>query len=558
MCTSDRLKPELATDEKLAAAGPDPGRWTALAIVLAAAFMQTTDVTIVNVAIPDIQRDLHTTYAAIQLIQAGYQLGFAVLLITGGRMGDIYGRKRTFMAGLLGFVVASTGCGLAPGATFLVVARIVQGLFAAVMYPQVLSFIQVTFPDEERGTAFGLFGGAAGTANVVGPLIGGILLRFNVLGLSWRPIFLINDLVGAVVLTAAWRKLRESKSDTPTRLDVAGVIVGSTGMFLLVFPLVMGREAGWPWWSWAALAASLPVLLYFLYFEKRRTEKKNSPLVDFRLFAQRGFNIGLGIVFVVYFSLVAFSFILMIYLQIGVQYGALHAGLTTLPYAVGFIASSTASIRLLPKLGKHVLTLGQFEAALGVGALIVTIHLAQPNVTSWLLIPSLLIIGSGLGFTIAPMINIVLAASKGADAGSASGVLTTVQRVAGSIGVALIGIVLFVLIGRNAPAAAHLQAARLSNGVSVSSTADDGGQHTLEEFVHCFVKASTSHDPTAAPAGCQSVYSATKTKAAVRAADVVDYSESIEYTLLCQMTALLAGVMLVFFLPAPAKIDGRR
>lgn len=520
--------------------------------------MQTTDVTIVNVAIPSIQRDLHTTYAAIQLIQAGYQLGFAVLLITGGRMGDIYGRKRTFMLGLLGFVLASTGCGLAPGPNWLVFARIIQGLFAAVMYPQVLSIIQVTFPDEERGKAFGLFGSAAGSANVVGPLIGGVLLRFNVLGLTWRPIFLLNDFVGAVVLTAAWRKLRESKSNTPTKLDVRGVIIGSVGMFLLVFPLVIGREADWPWWAWAALASSVPVLLYFLRLEKRRTRERNSPLLDFRLFSQRGFKVGLGIVFFVYFSLVAFSFVLMIFLQIGLHYSALHAALTTIPYAAGFVASSTASIRLLPKLGKHVLTLGECEAAIGIAALIVTIHLAQPQVTSWDLLAGLLITGSGLGFTIAPMVNIVLAASKGSETGSASGVLTTVQRVAGSIGVAIIGIILFTLIAQNAPLAAHSRASELSTSLQSANISKHEAEHITAQFRRCFVQAATSHDPTAAPKGCESVFKTPSTQRAIRASNAVDYSKSIQYTLLCQVAALLVAVLLVLFLPKPKKLQAGR
>jgi MFS family permease len=213
---------------------PDPRRWIALAIVLTAAFMQLIDVTIVNVAIPSIQRNLNATYAAIQWVLAGYQLAFAVALITGGRLGDIAGRRRMFMIGMGGFTVASASCGLAVNPTMLVVSRMVQGSFAAMMYPQVLSVIQVSFPPRERGKAFGIFGATIGMAAITGPLLGGLLIRANLFGLDWRPIFLVNVPVGIVSLIAATMYLHESKSLKPVRLDLVGVGIVSVAVFFLL------------------------------------------------------------------------------------------------------------------------------------------------------------------------------------------------------------------------------------------------------------------------------------------------------------------------------------
>jgi MFS family permease len=217
--------PTATTDPGRAAGGPDPRRWVALAVVLIAGFMQLVDISIVNVAIPSIQRDLDATYSQIQWVLAGYQLAFAVMLITGGRLGDIFGRKRLFMIGMAGFTLASALCGLAQSPEMLIGSRVLQGLMGAIMFPQILSVIQVTFPPQERGTAFGLFGATIGLATITGPLVGGLLIEADLLGLQWRPIFLVNVPIGAAALAVATRYLVESRAPRALRLDLVGVAI---------------------------------------------------------------------------------------------------------------------------------------------------------------------------------------------------------------------------------------------------------------------------------------------------------------------------------------------
>ncbi|HEY5986103.1 MAG TPA: MFS transporter, partial [Streptosporangiaceae bacterium] len=241
----------------------DPRRWVALAVVLIAGFMQLVDISIVNVAIPSIQRDLDTTYAQIQWVLAGYQLAFAVTLITGGRLGDIFGRKRLFMLGMAGFTLASALCGLAQSPGMLIGSRVFQGLMGAVMFPQTLSVIQVTFPPRERGTAFGMFGATIGLATITGPLVGGLLINGDLLGLEWRPIFLVNVPIGVIALAAAARLLHESRAPDAIRTDLVGVGIVSAGLLLLVYPLVQGRDLDWPPWTFISMAAAVPVLAGF-------------------------------------------------------------------------------------------------------------------------------------------------------------------------------------------------------------------------------------------------------------------------------------------------------
>jgi len=279
-------------DPRAAAEDGDPRRWVALAVVLVAGFMQLVDISIVNVAIPSIQRDLDATYSQIQWVLAGYQLAFAVTLITGGRLGDIFGRKRLFMLGMAGFTLASALCGLAQSPGMLVGSRFLQGVMGAVMFPQILSVIQVTFPPRERGTAFGIFGATIGLATITGPLVGGLLIEGDLLGLGWRPIFLVNVPIGIGALVAAALYLRESRAPRALRLDPAGVGLATAGLLLLVYPLVQGRDLGWPAWTFASMAASVLVLAAFAAWERRKKAADGSPLVDLDLFRQRAFVAG--------------------------------------------------------------------------------------------------------------------------------------------------------------------------------------------------------------------------------------------------------------------------
>src|SRR3954452_23652092 len=266
---------------------PDPGRWKSLAVILAAAFLVGLDFFVVNISIPSIRSSLHATFAEVQLVIASYGLTYAVLLISGGRLGDIYGRKRMFMWGVAAFTAASLLCGIAPTPTFLIAARALQGVAGALSFPQVLSIMQVTFPLSERAKAFGLFGTVIGTSSFSGNVLGGLLVSANVFGLGWRPIFLINLPIGIATVLAATRFVRESKSPKARRLDLGGVAIMTLALVLLLYPLIEGREAGWPAWAFVSMAASIPTFVLFVQFERRVTRRGGSPLVELSPFHDR-------------------------------------------------------------------------------------------------------------------------------------------------------------------------------------------------------------------------------------------------------------------------------
>ena len=246
---------------------PDPRRWLTLAVVLPAAFLGTLDFFIVNVAMPSIRDSLHASDTHLQFVIAAYGLAYAVCLITGGRLGDLYGRRRSFLCGVAGFTVASVLCGLALRPEHLVAARALQGVSGALMFPQVLSIIHVSFPERERGLAFGLFGASQGAAALAGLLVGGVLVGANLFDLQWRPIFLVNLPLGVLTLLAAGRLVRESRAPVARRLDLGGVALVSITLLLLVLPLAEGRKNGWPWWATVSLCASAATLLLFLRYE---------------------------------------------------------------------------------------------------------------------------------------------------------------------------------------------------------------------------------------------------------------------------------------------------
>ncbi|HET9555717.1 MAG TPA: MFS transporter, partial [Actinomycetota bacterium] len=535
----------------------DPRRWVALAVVLIAGFMQLVDISIVNVAIPSIQRDLDATYADIQWVLAGYQLAFAVMLITGGRLGDIFGRKRLFMIGMAGFTLASALCGLAQTPDMLIASRILQGLFGAIMFPQVLSIIQVTFPPQERATAFGLFGATIGLATITGPLVGGLLIQADLFGLEWRPIFLVNLPIGIAALAVAARFLVESKAPRALRLDPVGVVVVTAGLLLLVYPLVQGRDLGWPPWTFLSMAASVPVLAGFAVYERHKKALDGSPLVDMDLFRQRSFVPGLLLAGIFFMGIPAFFLTFSLWLQIGLGFSALHAGLTGAPFAVGSALASAASVRLVPVLGRRILSAGSLLLVAGMVALMWTVDRYGGAVTSWQLLPALLLCGLGLGSVIAPLVNVVLAGIRAQDAGSASGVLTTVQQIGGAIGVALIGVVFFGLLGSQAAGVADDVLPGLRADLQGAGLPPAATQQVAAGFRTCFEDRANAKDPSAVPASCAQAQSQAQGQDGVgrvvaAAADTArrqDFSEAFQRTLLFEVAVYLACFLLVFLLP---------
>jgi EmrB/QacA subfamily drug resistance transporter len=543
------------TEPGRAPGGADPRRWVALAVVLTAGFMQLVDISIVNVAIPSIQRDLDATYAEIQWVLAGYQLAFAVMLITGGRLGDIFGRKRLFMAGMAGFTLASALCGLAQSPGMLIGSRVLQGLMGAVMFPQILSVIQVTFPARERATAFGLFGATIGLATITGPLVGGLLIDADLMGLGWRPIFLVNVPIGVAALAVASRYLVESRAPRALRLDPGGVAIVTAGLLLLVYPLVQGRELDWPLWTFLSMAAAVPVLAGFAVYERRKKALDGSPLVDPDLFRERGFVAGLAVAGIFFMGIPAFFLTFSLWLQIGLGFTALHSGLTGIPFAVGSALASTASVRLAPSLGRRILSAGCLLLVAGMAGLIWTVGRYDGAVHSWQLLPALLVCGLGLGSVVAPLVNVVLAGIRGQDAGAASGVLSTVQQVGGAVGVAVIGVVFFGLLGSQAAGVASDITPRLHGELQAAGLPAAATRQVEAGFRACFQDRANAKDPSAVPASCAAAQGQGQDRvgqvvaAAADSARRQNFSEAFQRTLLFEVAVFLACFLLVFLLP---------
>ena len=329
-------RPEAAPVAVAAAEDTRTGRsaWLVLAAVLPGMFMNVFDFFAVNVATPVLHRDLGSGPPALELIVGGYGLTFSLGLVTGGRLGDRYGRRRVFFAGMAAFTLASAASGLAPTSDILVIARLVQGAAAAMMVPQVLSIIRVSFPARERRIALGVYGMTIAAGQVSGQALGGILLSANILGLSWRPIFLVNVPVAALTFLFGFRSVPESRSPTRPSLDLAGVALLTLAAGLLTIPIVEGGALGWPLWCWLFLAA-VPVSGAAFAWWEHRVRASRQPLVDLGLFRSRDFRRGLFVNVTLYATITSFFFVLGLYLQTGRGDSPMVAGLTFVPLAAG-------------------------------------------------------------------------------------------------------------------------------------------------------------------------------------------------------------------------------
>ncbi|MEU7856063.1 MFS transporter [Nonomuraea sp. NPDC049141] len=446
------------TTQESVTPAPPATPWGAVSIVLVGAFMATLDAFIVIVAGPAIQADLGTSGGELQWILAGYQLTFAVFLITGGRLGDMHGRKRTFIAGLALFTLASAACAISQTAPELIAARLVQGLGAALMLPQVYAVITVLVPEKERHRVFGVLGVVLGLATIGGQVVGGLLISADLFGSGWRPVFWINVPIGlaAILLTAG--RIPESRAALARKLDLPGVVVLSVALFLLAFPLIHGHEAGWPWWTWAGLGASVLGLALFVAIERRTGRLGGDPLLRISLFATRSFSVGIVLVLAVYAVITSYYLVLSIALQDGLGLSALGAGLVYTPAAVTFFVFSMIAGRLVPRYGRRVLEIGAIVLALGYASTVTVLTCGLPF-TPWVVIPTLMLQSVGGGLLITPSLNAVLTRIDPDDAGIASGVLSTAQQVGGALGVAIIGVVFFnsfdAADGGRTAAAAH-------------------------------------------------------------------------------------------------------
>jgi len=424
------------------AAVPRAPGLAALLVMLSGTFMVVLDFFIVNVALPSIQHELHAGSAALQWVVAGYGLATAVALISGGRLGDIHGRRRIFMLGIALFVIASALCGLAPTAAVLVVARIAQGASGALLLPQVTAMLGGLYSGEQRARAFAAYGLALGLGAASGQLIGGALIHADVGGLGWRSCFLINVPIGALALLLAPRVLPPLPAQRTSRLDVAGAALLAVSLTALLLPLVQGRDAGWPAWSLLALAGSLPLLALFWRQQRKVTQSGGQPLLAPKLVTQRGFALGLLVTLVFYAGNASFYFVLALYLQQSLHLAPLDSGLVFTALAGGFFATSMAAPRLGRWLGKQAIFAGACVLAVGHALMFALVsEAATPSLA--LFVGVLLVQGCGLGMVMAPLVATLLAGLPAEHAGAGAGVLATVQQLGNALGVALIGLVFY-------------------------------------------------------------------------------------------------------------------
>jgi MFS family permease len=399
----------------------------------------------VNVALPSIQQSLRAGEGAIEWIVAGYAISTAVLLVTGGRLGDQFGRRRVFAAGLAVFVLTSAACALAPDPAVLVAARILQGVGAALMAPNILAILGVVYSGPARVRAISVYGMVMGLAAVSGQLIGGVLIRTDLGGLGWRAIFWINVPLGVAALLASPRLVPESRASQGSRFDLAGVALITACLVAVVLPLVDGRQEGWPAWSWIALGSSVPLAIAFAAHQRRKAARGGVPLLSPRVFASWPLRAGLITQTAFWCQQAASYLVIGLYLQQGRGLSPLAAGGVFAVLAAGYLLTSFRAPALTIRFGRGVIAAGAVLAAAGDGALYLAAGHGGP--VAWLF-PGLVLLGAGQGLCITPLTTTVLSHADPASAGSVSGALSTAQQVGNSIGVAVTGVLFFGAVDR--------------------------------------------------------------------------------------------------------------
>ncbi len=447
----------------------DPRRWLALCVLLAGTLLPPLDFFIVNVALPATQADLQATPALAQLVVSVYAAAYAVTLILGGRLGDLYGRKRMFIVGMLGFGVASALCGCAPSPGVLVAGRLLQGISAAVMAPQSLASIHAIFPAQEKSRALGMYGATFGAASVAGQLLGGLLVSVDLFGLGWRTVFLINLPIIALAVPAAISWVRDSRAEQAGRLDIVGALLLATGLLAVVVPLIEGRERGWPWWCVVLLALGPPLLLAFWRCEQRQERRHGTPLVPPSVLASPGLRRSLAATFFFY-TIAPFFLVFAVYEQTGLGHDALTAGLAVLPLGIGFLLGPLGSAAVARRLGTNTAAFGM---GLEVVGMLAAASLAWADAAAWLTVP-LFLIGLGQGVALPALVRLNVDQVDARWAGLAAGLVNATLQISAAVSTAAIGGLFFSLSSHGAgPGAvkAAFSVALLAIGVALGLAA---------------------------------------------------------------------------------------
>ena len=429
------------TDPAAPADPPDPTRWRALSVCLVAGFMTLLDVSIVNVALPSIGQGLGAGESALQWVVSGYALAFGLALVPAGRLGDAYGRRNAFLVGLVGFVVASMACGLAPGPGWLVAARLAQGVAGGVVVPQVSGLIQQLFRGAERGRAFGLLGATIGLSTAVGPLLGGLLITLFGTDHGWRAVFFVNLPIGVGAVVLALRLLpRTATGGERQDLDPVGIALLGGAVTCLLLPLI---QRGLPLPVRYGLPGVALVLLALWALWERRYARAHEPVVDLALFRSRPYSLGAGIGLAYFAGFTGIFFIYTQFLQDGLGQSALAAGLAVTPYALGSAVAAAAGGRLVERFGAGLVVAGLGLTVVGFVATWAAVRAVPGEGVGWATALPLLVAGVGSGFVITPNITLALSQVPVARAGSAGGVLQTAQRVGSAGGIAATGAVYY-------------------------------------------------------------------------------------------------------------------
>ncbi|MFK0193381.1 MFS transporter [Kitasatospora sp. NPDC090308] len=429
------------------AAEPYRWRWLILVAMLVAEIMDLLDASIVNVAGPALEDALGATSAGLQWVIGGYALTLGAGLVLGGRLGDRHGRRRMFLIGLAAFTAASLLCALAPTIETLIVFRLLQGAAGAMLLPQGLGLLRENFSGPELTKVFAVFGPVLGLGGIIGPVLGGFLVEGDFFGLGWRSVFLVNLPVGAAALVVAARFVPRKPGDRTVRVDVTGAALVAASCALLVLPLNQGQEDGWPLWTWLCMAASVAGFALFAVQQRRTAATGREPLITPGLLRKPAFTVGLGGIALFFGGLVGAQLVLTLFLQIGRHFTAGDAGLGNLPLAVGTaVGGAVSGAFLADRIGRKVLQLGPLVQLAGAAVLWCELDgLAPDSFSIWDIVPGVALAGIGAGMVIAALFSFILAAVDDDEIGSASGVLSAVQAVGGSTGVAVFGSVFFAL-----------------------------------------------------------------------------------------------------------------
>lgn len=460
-------------------APPTPTRrsWLALAVLILGVVMGMLDTTIVNAALPTIRTSIHADEATLSWIISGYALAYGLILIPAGRMGDRWGHKWTFTVGLTGFTVASLMCGLSSSGEQLIVARIVQGLAAGLFFPAVTALIQLTFVGRPRGKAFAVMGAAIGFSSALGPLVGGLLIEWLGSADGWRSIFFVNLPFGVVGVVAALLVLPKGADGADAKgTDAFGFVLLAGSLVALLVPLIEGQDLGWPVWTWFSLAGAVLLMVAFARWEVRQARVgRTTPLVPPHLFSHPAFTGGVVLALVYFAAFTGIFFTISILWQAGLGHSALESGFVSIPFALGSIVGSSRSDHLAHRLGRTVLVIGVGMVALGLASVWAVLRFVPAaSLTNWELLLPLLVAGLGSGLFIAPNTQFIVATVDRPEAGAASGVIGTMQRMGSASGIAVIGSVFFGTLVIGGPAEvpqAFTNAAANAMAVSVAFAA---------------------------------------------------------------------------------------